>query len=180
MLPRASVAAVIILLITSLTINAAGLFEEIRVYRGGINLVVDNREIVLDEQPFICNERVYVPIRFVSAALGMDVDWNAETRTVVVNSPDFNFPLAECRPDEGEVFVYGAITDIDYANYTITIHQHFDDNSIPVANPLRVNRDAVIIMQRDQRKNIHFYQLKRGSTGGFILDSGGMVRGIII
>jgi len=180
MLSKISAAAIILVIITSATISAAGLFEEIQIYLGDIKVVADNREVELEEQPFIYNGRVYVPIRFVSAALGMDVDWNDETKTVIINSPDFKFPLAECRPEEGEVFVYGEITGIDYENYTLTIHQHFDDNSIPVTNPLRVNRDAVIVMQKNGRKNIHFYQLKRGSTGGFILDSGGKVRGIIV
>lgn len=180
MLKRILSTAIILVIITSATISAAGLLEEIQVYRGDIKVVADSREIELEEQPFIYNGRVYVPLRFVSNALGMDVDWNGETKTVIINSPDFKFPLAECRPEEGEVFVYGEITGIDYENYTVTIHQHFDDNSIPVNNPLRVNRDVVIVMQLNGRKNMHFYQLKKGSTGGFILDSGGSVRGIIV
>ena len=180
MLKRTLSTAIILVIITSSTITAAGLLEEIKAYRGDIKVVADNREIELEEQPFIYNGRVYVPLRFVSNALGMDVDWNDETKTVIINSPDFKFPLAECRPEEGEVFVYGEITGIDYEDYTVTIHQHFDDNSIPVTNPLRVNRDVVIVMQRNGRKNMHFYQLKSGSIGGFILDSGGKVRGIII
>jgi hypothetical protein len=180
MLKKTAAAAIIILLLAPLIINAEGISQAIEVHRGDIGIIIDGRKTQLEEQPFIYNGRVYVPIRFISTAFGMDVDWNNEIRAVVINSPDYNFPLAECRPEEGEAFVYGKITGIDYENYTITIHQHFDDNSIPVDNPLRVNRDAIIVMQRDQRKNMHFYQLKIGSTGGFILDAGGTVRGIII
>ncbi|MGI6702461.1 MAG: copper amine oxidase N-terminal domain-containing protein [Clostridia bacterium] len=180
MFKKAVAVAIILLLFIPAVIDAEEVFEMVKVHRDGIEVVIDGREIYLEERPFIYNDRVYVPIRFVSTALGMDVDWNGGMKTVVINSPDYKFPLAECRPEEGEVFVYGEITDIDYAGYSITIHQHFDDNSIPVKSPLRANRDVVIIQQHNGKRNIHFFQLKTGSTGGFILDSGGMVRGIII
>jgi hypothetical protein len=180
-MPRKIAAAVIIFIIlTSLTINASGIAEMIEVHRGNIRVVIGNRQVELEEQPFIYNDRVYVPLRFISTALDRDVEWNPVIRAVVISNPDLKLPLTECRPDEGETFVYGEITDIDYKDYTITIHQHFDDNSTPADNPLPVSRDVVIILQRDAEKNIHFYQLKSGSTGGFILDSGGRVRGIII
>lgn len=180
MFKKALLIAIILLILAPPVIDAEGTAENIEVRHGGIGVVIDNCDVVLEDQPFIYNDRVYVPIRFVNTALGMDVDWNSNMRTVVINRPDFKLSLTECRPEAGEVFIYGEITDIDYADYTITICQHFDDNSIPVTNPLRVNRDAVIIQQQDEDKNIHFYQLKTGSTGGFILDPGGTVRGIII
>ena len=177
---KTTVAAVIFLILTSLTINAAGTAETIEVHRSGVQILVDGRPVDLEQQPFIHNARVYVPIRFICTALDRDVEWNPDIRTVVINNPDLRFPLTECRPDEGELFVYGEIIDIDYEAYTISIQQHFDDNSISVQNPLAVNRDAVIILHQNDEKNIHFYQLKCGNTGGFILDSDGMVRGIII
>jgi hypothetical protein len=180
MFRKAVAIAIILLLLAPAVIDAKGIFEMIKVRRGGIGMLIDGREARFEEQPFIYNDRVYVPIRFVNTALGMEVDWNSRIKTVIINSPDYKFPLAECRPEEGEVFVYGEIIEIDYTEYTITIHQHFDDNSIPITNPLRVNRDVVIIQQRNRERNTHFYQLETGSTGGFILDPGGTVRGIII
>jgi len=177
---KTAAAAVIFLILTSLTISAAGTSETIEVHRSGMQILVDGRPVDLEQQPFIYNDRVYVPVRFICTALDRDVDWNPDIRTVVINNPKLRFPLTECRPDEGELFVYGEIIDIDYEAYTITIQQHFDDNSIPVQNPLAVNRDVVIILHQNDERNIHFYQLKCGNTGGFILDSGGMVRGIII
>jgi hypothetical protein len=75
------------------------------------------------------------------------------------------------------VFVYGEILDIDYHNYFISIEQHFDDNSIPVANPLKVISNVAI---RRKNSNIHFYQLKVGDVGGFIVNKNGEVRGIVV
>ncbi len=177
---KIAVIVAILLAFTGLTISAAGLFESIEVYRGNVKVFIDSRQVELEEQPFIYNGRVYVPIRFVSTALGREVDWNPEIRTVMINNPDIKLPLAECRPDEGEIFIYGEIVHINYENYTITIQQHMDDNSIQVKNPLQVSRNVVIVIQENAAKNIHFYQLKSKCTGGFILDSDGMVRGIII
>lgn len=39
---------------------------------------------VMDVEPFIMNDRTYVPIRFVAEALGCEVKWNGETREVTI------------------------------------------------------------------------------------------------
>ena len=89
--------------------------------------------------------------------------------------PRSAYPGWECgRP---RVFVYGEILDIDYHNYFISIEQHFDDNSIPVANPLKVISNVAI---RRKNSNIHFYQLKVGDVGGFIVNKNGEVWGIVV
>lgn len=170
----------ILLLLMPVMADARETLEKIDVCRRNVEVIIDNRRTQLEEQPFIYKSRVYVPVRSLGNALGMDVDWNDKMNAVIIINPDNKFPLAECRPGDGEVFVYGEIIDIDYAAYTVTLDQHFDDNSIPITNPLEVKSDAVIIQQQLQEKNIHFYQLKPGCTGGFILDTGGAVRGIII
>ncbi len=41
---------------------------------------------VLDTEPLMYNDRVYVPIRAVSEALGADVGWDDETKTAFVNT----------------------------------------------------------------------------------------------
>ena len=46
---------------------------------------VNNTKIVdVGVSTFIQNGRTYVPVRFVSEALGADVDWNGETETVTI------------------------------------------------------------------------------------------------
>ena len=43
---------------------------------------------VIDAAPFIQNSRTYVPIRFASEALGACVDWDSDTRTVLIVDVD--------------------------------------------------------------------------------------------
>ncbi len=49
--------------------------------------VVDDEEYELDVAPSIDNDRTMVPVRFVAEALGVDVQWQADTRTVSLNVP---------------------------------------------------------------------------------------------
>ncbi len=67
-----------------LTITAATLVSA----TGQIRLVVNGREISPDVPPIIANDRVLVPIRWVSEALGAVVNWDEATRTVTVTEPD--------------------------------------------------------------------------------------------
>ncbi len=175
-----------ILAITLMTLLMQGsalgsaVMEKIEVYRGDIKIVINNTPVQSEYEPFIYKNRVYVPLRFVSESLEKDIEWVPASHSVVIRDRDFGMELEDCRPDRGEVFVYGEILDIDYNNYTIRIEQHYDDNSKPVGPVLSVRTDAVILLRTGAQENIHFYQLKKGDTGGFILDSKGTVRGIIV
>lgn len=48
------------------------------------------KEVTLDAAPFILNDRTLVPARAVSEALEAKVEWNAETRTVIVTKSKGN------------------------------------------------------------------------------------------
>lgn len=172
--------AIIIILLIPSNIKGSGLLEKIEVYRGNIKIAVNNTPVELEEQPFIYNNRVYVPLRFISDALGEKVEWIPESRAVIIKELDLNVSLDDCQPEMGEIFVYGKILNIDYENYRIEIEQHFDDNSIEISPFLSVSRHVVVMLQGNDEKNIHFFQLRKGDTGGFILDSSGRVRGIIV
>ena len=47
---------------------------------------IDGTEVSLDTAPVIVDSRTYVPVRFVSEALGEKVDWDGATKTVIINS----------------------------------------------------------------------------------------------
>jgi len=49
---------------------------------------VNNTAIKLDAAPFIKNDRTLVPVRFISENLGYDVDWEDETKSVYITSPE--------------------------------------------------------------------------------------------
>ncbi len=46
----------------------------------------EQKVIDLDSPPVIVNSRTLVPVRAISDALGVQVDWNGETRTVILSS----------------------------------------------------------------------------------------------
>lgn len=57
-----------------------------------VTVTLDGAEVLFpDAQPFIdARNRTLVPLRFVSEAMGAQVDWEAETRTVVINKDEEN------------------------------------------------------------------------------------------
>lgn len=73
------VAVALVLALTTATLVSA---------TGQIKLVVNGREISPDVPPIIANDRVLVPVRWVSEALGALVNWDSATRTVTVTQPD--------------------------------------------------------------------------------------------
>mgnify|MGYP006291996773 CR=1 FL=1 len=62
---------------------------------GDINIVVNGSEIIFeDAKPYINNEsRTVIPIRFVAEALGAEVGWVQETKTVVISKDNITITL---------------------------------------------------------------------------------------
>lgn len=54
---------------------------------GSLIAVVDGKEIKLDTAPKIASGRTFVPIRFVSEALGASVIWEASTKKILITYP---------------------------------------------------------------------------------------------
>ncbi|WP_069648910.1 copper amine oxidase N-terminal domain-containing protein [Caloranaerobacter ferrireducens] len=177
-LSRGFIFTFIFIFLFSVTVLADGVYKNIKVYFNNISINVDGSKIETDVEPFIYNDRVYVPIRFVAEKLDKEVEWNNETKTVLIKSyKDF----LECNYLEGEKFVYGLITSIDYENKRIVIEQHFDDNSIEVTPLLELDENAVIILKRNDKKmNIEFKDLVVGDDVGLVINKYGKIRGIII
>ncbi len=48
---------------------------------------INGQTVNLDVPPLLYNDRTFVPLRFVSQALGNEVGWNDQTRTVSINAP---------------------------------------------------------------------------------------------
>ena len=58
-------------------------------YNPGITVLVDGRPLVFDVSPFIdANHRLMVPLRGIAEALGANVQWNPEQRTVTINKKE--------------------------------------------------------------------------------------------
>ncbi len=59
-----------------------------------IKILIDGEEIIPTDvngdstEPFIINGSTYVPIRAIAEAFGYDVDWDEQTCTVIINTPE--------------------------------------------------------------------------------------------
>lgn len=167
-----------IILLISATSFAGGYFKRIDILINGTRIEVNGEIIETDTEPFIYNDRTFVPIRAIAEGLGCEVKWvNGASRVIINKYKDF----PECDYLNGEIFVYGMITKIDHENRTIEIEQHIDDNTIEVTPTLTVKEDVTIILQRnDKSMNIEFEDLKCGDVLGAVIDKDGLIRGIIM
>lgn len=68
----------------SVTIEGNNRYIELFV---GSNLAkIDGETITLDSTPFIQNGRTYVPVRFISEALGANVEWVEALQQVIITA----------------------------------------------------------------------------------------------
>jgi len=58
-----------------------------------VQLVVDGKDITAISNPVIENDRLLVPIRYVSEAMGANVEWDPDLRTVRVSRGNLDFQL---------------------------------------------------------------------------------------
>lgn len=62
--------------------------KEIEFKIGSYNFKVDNITKRFDAVPYIKSDRTYVPVRFITEALGASVEWLPDTETVIVRSEE--------------------------------------------------------------------------------------------
>ena len=80
----AILAAATLLTCSALAVSAAPL---VTASDSSITVKVNGNEVDFpDQYPVIRNNRTLVPVRFVAEALGYDVDWDAEERSVLIDS----------------------------------------------------------------------------------------------
>lgn len=52
--------------------------------------MVDEKRVVMDVPAVGLDGRIFVPVRFISEALGADVEWDNNTKTVYINENTYN------------------------------------------------------------------------------------------
>ncbi|MGN1115221.1 MAG: copper amine oxidase N-terminal domain-containing protein, partial [Candidatus Ornithomonoglobus sp.] len=52
------------------------------------NATVNGKKYALESAPEINNDRTMVPLRFISEALDSDVEWDSNSRTVIIENDD--------------------------------------------------------------------------------------------
>lgn len=66
------------------TIACSG--RTVEMWIGGLNTRVNSEDKTTDVAPVIINGRTMLPVRFISENLGLDVEWKADTNSVVIKS----------------------------------------------------------------------------------------------
>ncbi len=68
------------------TINATGRGHTVSLKIGSQNAIVDGQQQTVDVAPFIIGASTYVPLRFVSQALGASVNYDGNNNIVAINT----------------------------------------------------------------------------------------------
>jgi hypothetical protein len=92
-------------------INATGNGSDISLHIGSSQATINGQPQTLDVAPFIVGESTYVPLRFVSTALGAGVSWDEPNRTVVITMAGVQPQAQGPPPDDNGIPSYAQATD---------------------------------------------------------------------
>lgn len=93
------VCLLVVALATSGIVFAKQTQEVVTINYNNIKITLDGKPIVPKDangntvEPFIMNGTTYLPVRAVASALGVEVDWDGTTKTVILTSEDFKAPV---------------------------------------------------------------------------------------
>ena len=65
-------------------------YTTINLQVGSEVVTVNGEEKTLDTSTQLIEGSTYVPVRFVSEVLGLSVDWDEKTKTVIIHSSEFD------------------------------------------------------------------------------------------
>ena len=128
-------------MVTGTALAANTVYKNIRVQYCGIKLVVNGAPVTPKDangstvEPFIYNGTTYLPVRAVGNALGQDVSWNGNTKTVYIGMNETDTKAKKLTPYEtngmtvleangktvtmmGKRYTQGLRTDYTYADCT--------------------------------------------------------------
>lgn len=114
-------------LVFGLGVSAGATLKTAELYYNDIQLRVNGKTVVPKDakgntvEPFAMDGTTYLPVRAVGEALGMNVDWDGATNTVIVgNDPQMGQPavwLDQLEPFSGYADI-GVVTDGQYNSYS--------------------------------------------------------------
>lgn len=93
-------------MVTGTALAANTVYKNIRVQYCGIKLVVNGAPVTPKDangstvEPFIYNGTTYLPVRAVGNALGQDVSWNGNTKTVYIGMNESDTAAKKLKPYE--------------------------------------------------------------------------------
>lgn len=118
-------------------INATGRSRTVSLNIGSNQATVDGQPQTMDVAPFIVNATTFVPLRFVSQALGASVNWDDSTSTVTIGG------AAPVAPAPNTVSLVSASPTGTIYTSSPTITFRFDRGVHPSALRVRVDGDTV-------------------------------------
>ena len=77
-------------LLGSVGVYASSQLRKIEAYYNVKDIVINRVSQMPEEQPFTYNGNTYVPLRYISEALGENVDWEASTQSIYIGQRDPN------------------------------------------------------------------------------------------
>lgn len=82
------VAILVLVMLMGRVLSCSAASQTVDVVSDGYNITiaVNGTPIIFDQTPYIAHGRTMVPVRFVSEALGAQVTWDSQTRTVRITS----------------------------------------------------------------------------------------------
>ncbi|MBE7046538.1 MAG: copper amine oxidase N-terminal domain-containing protein [Ruminococcaceae bacterium] len=125
----------------------------------------------LDVPAQIIDGRTLVPVRFIAESLGCKVDWQADTRTVIIGDIKEAAPEDDALPKGGNIVVYpedflgtkSKFLQSDGKTATITVAQADKDTSVTVT----YKKDLATLMALDDVCMLSFkVRLKSGGENG--------------
>lgn len=103
---------------------------------------IDNSPLTLNIAPQLTNNTVFVPLRFISEGMGLDVSWNNQEKIVTLTSPS---PLPDLSSgeteDEGNTTTNN-IHEISYVNNQLVVS--LDHEATPMISTLK-NPDRIVL-----------------------------------
>ena len=108
-------------------INATGNGRNISLHIGSTQAAVDGQPQTIDVAPFIVGASTYVPLRFISEALGASVDWDDASSTVAISLA--GAPQTEAAPEN-------APDDGSYADEAPPPIPQYDQPPVPDPNEI--------------------------------------------
>ncbi len=107
-----------------------------------IKVILDGSELMFDVPPQIVEGRTLVPLRIIFEALGAEVDWNGETRTVTATKADTTVKMTV---DDATVYVNETAVTLDVPPQII------DDRTLVPARAVAESFDADVAWNGEER-----------------------------
>lgn len=79
----------------------AAVGDKIEAIFANFNFIVNGRQVTLDETPLVYNGTSYLPVRSLSNALGLDVTYKADSRTIELTDPNKAIPSKDNDVSQG-------------------------------------------------------------------------------